>query len=119
MFLAISDMINTKRIGEMRDEIADLRANTDELIDILNPSSDAEYVEEHEDARTIAEELNEDMELRIARIKDEMAAKIADTRPDTPKSTPYITPLHPEIYNIHPDADQFPPNTSHTVEYVE
>lgn len=103
------------KIADLHEITQDIQAQTAELLDIINPSYDEEA--DTSDSVEIADShvQNDELQDRVARLKEEIANTTALIA-KTPKHTPYITPLHPDVYNLPHETI---PDTSHTIEYVK
>src|SRR5690606_33149385 len=86
-------------IRDLKLEIAELHEITLQSHEILNPPLSDEALA-YEDSVEIADShvQNEELSNRVARLKEEMALAQFFTE-KSPKHTPYITPLHPDVYN--------------------
>lgn len=133
MLVSYNVYLGNKRIADMHDEIADLRALHMELHDYINPDyfpfDEEEYVSDTHPHEEVADghahtetphiepthslEQNVALNERVARLKDDLS-RIQHSLPRV-KPAPAL-PLHPDVYNL--PADDVP-DTSHTVEYVK
>lgn len=105
-----------QNVADLRDSLFDLHGLVADLHDTLNPSYDAE-LNDVPDSVEIADShvQNDELQDRVARLKEEIALTQIRIK-NTPKHTPYITPLHPDVYNLPHESI---PDTSHTIEYVK
>lgn len=106
----------SKQVADLRDMAQDTQGTLEYVHDLIDPApSDVapEYVDSVEIADSHVQ--NDELGDRVARLKEEIAQTTIALK-NTPKHTPYITPLHPDVYNLPHDSI---PDTSHTIEYVK